>query len=190
MILMVDKKIKQTMKETLDIPQGVTVTANNGTFSVKGLKGEVKRPLHDPRIMSRIEGKEIVFEAESATQREKKKIMTYIAHLKTMFTGVQKGHEYKLKVCSSHFPMTVAVKGAMLEIKNFLGETVPRTVAVPQGVSMKVDGQFIVLDGVSKELVSQTAARIELKTKRPGFDKRIFQDGIYIIEKDGKALKA
>jgi large subunit ribosomal protein L6 len=45
------------------------------------------------------------------------------------------------------------------------------------------------VEGIDKELTSQTAALIEKLTRRPGFDKRIFQDGIFMIEKDGKPLK-
>jgi large subunit ribosomal protein L6 len=173
----------------LKIPQGVHVTLNNGVFTVKGPKGEVSRELRNPTIKSSVDAGKIVFESKQSTQREKKLVMTFIAHLGSMFEGVQHGHTYKLKVCSSHFPMTVAVKAGQLEIKNFIGETVPRFTKIPQGVNVKVDGQIIVLEGVSKEKVSQTAAQIEQTTKRPGFDKRIFQDGIFIIEKDGKPLK-
>ena len=181
--------MKQDFTEKLAIPNGIQVSAHEGIFKVKGPKGEVSRELHNPRITSKVEGSTVAFTAKGGTQREKKLVMTFIAHLKTTFKGVEKGHTYKLKLCSSHFPMTAAVKGSLLEIKNFFGEQVPRTTPIPQGVSAKVDGAVVTLEGVNKELVSQTAANIEASTKRPGFDKRIFQDGIYIFEKDGKPLK-
>lgn len=181
--------MKHDIQEELEIPHGVDVKLHNGVFTVKGPKGEVVRELKSPTIKSEISGNVIKFESSGSTQREKKLVMTFMAHLGSMFEGVQRGHTYKLKVCSSHFPMTVAVKAGQLEIKNFIGETVPRHARIPQGVNVKVDGQVIVVEGVNKEVVSQTAARIEQVTKRPGFDKRIFQDGIFIIEKDGKLLK-
>lgn len=181
--------MKVQLTEELDIPQGINVTAKQGTFHIKGPKGEVTRVLHSPRIESKVEGSTIVFNSKGATQREKKLVMTYIAHLKTAFKGTTKGHTYKLKVCSSHFPMTVALKGSQLEIKNYFGEQTPRHVTIPQGVTCKVSGAEIVLEGASKELTGQTAATIELSTKRPGFDKRIFQDGIFITEKDGEAFE-
>ena len=53
---------------------------------------------------------------------------------------------------------------------------------------MKINAPEIVVEGINKELTSQTAASIEQMTRRPGFDKRIFQDGIYITEKDGKKI--
>jgi large subunit ribosomal protein L6 len=181
--------MKQDMNEELDIPQGIQVHLNKGVFTVKGPKGDVSKELHNPRIESKVESGKIIFTSKNATQREKKMIMTFIAHLKGLFKGVAHTHTYKLKVCSSHFPMTVAIKGNTIEIKNFFGEQVPRSTKIPAGVSVKVDGQIIIVEGINKELVGQAAAQIEQTTKRPGFDKRIFQDGIFMIEKDGKSLK-
>jgi large subunit ribosomal protein L6 len=181
--------MKAEMKEEVEIPQGIQLSVHKGVFHAKGAKGEVSKELHLPRIESRIEGNKIIFHAKSATQREKRMIMTFIAHLKSLFKGVSQGHTYKLKVCASHFPMTASVKGSVLEVKNFFGEQVPRNTPIPPGVSVKVDGQVIVVEGADKELTGQTAALIEKSTKRPGFDKRIFQDGIFLIEKDGKSVK-
>jgi large subunit ribosomal protein L6 len=122
------------------------------------------------------------------SQREKRSARTMEAHIKNMFKGVQNGHTYRLKICSGHFPMSVTVKGNAVEIKNFIGEKVPRTTEICADVHVKIDGDQIVVDGIDKEKVSETAARIEQITRRPGFDPRIFQDGIYIIEKDGKTV--
>jgi large subunit ribosomal protein L6 len=180
--------MKYKLYEELDIPKGVSVNLMNGIFTVKGAAGEVSRQLYNPRIASRLDEEKIVFESKSATKREKNLTNTFIAHLKVMFKGASKGHNYKLKVCASHFPMTVSVKGSQLEIKNFFGEQVSRFVNIPQGASVKVQGQVISVESTSKELAGQTAARIEHATKRPGFDKRIFQDGIFIIDKDGEDL--
>ena len=74
-------------------------------------------------------------------------------------------------------------------VKNFIGEKVPRTVSINEGVSVKIEGTEIVVEGFDKEKTGQMAASIEQMTRRPGFDERIFQDGIYLIEKDGKVIK-
>jgi len=55
-------------------------------------------------------------------------------------------------------------------------------------VKVSVDGHFVIVEGVNKEKTGQTAALIEKLTRRAAFDKRVFQDGIYIIEKDGKPV--
>ena len=54
---------------------------------------------------------------------------------------------------------------------------------------MKLNGEMISVTGINKEIVSQAAADIEQLTRRVGFDRRIFQDGIYIVEKDGKVIE-
>jgi large subunit ribosomal protein L6 len=105
-----------------------------------------------------------------------------------MIKGVQEGFTYKLKICSGHFPMSVALKGNTFEIKNFIGEKVPRTLKIKQGADVKIEGDQITVHATDKELAGTTAGAIEKLTRRPGFDKRIFQDGIYITEKDGKKL--
>jgi large subunit ribosomal protein L6 len=181
--------MKQDIQEEVEIPQGVTVNYANGVMTVKGAKGEIKRDFRNPRTTTLVSGNKISVGAKDASKREKKIVMTEIAHIEKMFAGVQKGHVYKLKICSSHFPMTASVKGNVFEVKNYVGETVPRIATLAQGPTVKIDGQIIIVEGVDKDVVSQTAAKIELLTRRPGFDKRIFQDGIYIIEKDGKPLK-
>ena len=55
-------------------------------------------------------------------------------------------------------------------------------------MSVKVEAKDVIVESVDKELAGETAASIEELTKRPGFDKRIFQDGIYIYYKDGKGI--
>ena len=181
--------MKKDLTEELEIPGGTAISIEKGVFIVKGPKGEEHKKLHNPKVISRIVGNKVVFESKKVTQREKKLIKSYLAHLRNLIQGVNEGHSYKLKICSGHFPMSVGVRDNVFEIKNFIGETVPRTLTIPEGIKVTVDGQFITVDGINKDLASQTAALIEKLTRRPGFDKRIFQDGIFIIEKDGKPLK-
>jgi len=181
--------MKQDLKANITIPEGTTVTLDNNTFTVKGAKGEVKRTLSNPKVKITLQSKEITLEAKKATQREKKLLRTYVAHIKNLLRGTKEGHTYKLKICSGHFPMTVAIKGNKFEIKNFIGEAKPRTLKVPEEVSVKIEGQVINVEGTDKEKTGQTAARIENLTRRSSFDKRVFQDGLYLIEKDGKPIR-
>ena len=58
-----------------------------------------------------------------------------------------------------------------------------------EGVKVEVKGQDITLTGVSKERVGLCAAQIEQLCRVRGRDRRVFQDGVYIIEKDSKPLK-
>jgi len=170
---------------TIEIPERVTVDVKDGLFTVKGAKGEVKRTFIFPKIDIVKTGNTIIFTALKPTKREKAAIYTTEAHLKNMFRSAAEGCVYKLKICSGHFPMKVSLKGDLLEVKNFMGETVARTLIIKPGVDVKVAEPEITVSSPSKELSGQTAAAIEQITRRTNFDRRIFQDGIYITSKDG-----
>jgi large subunit ribosomal protein L6 len=173
---------------TIDLPSGVSASTNAGRVTVKGPKGEVTRHLFHPRINASVIAEAVELKAVNVTRREKKMIYTFTSHIKNMVDGVTEGHNYQLKVCSGHFPMTVAIKGDTFEVKNFLGEAVPRTLKLDTKTTVKIDGVVITVDSVDLEAAGQMAARIEQLCKRAGFDRRIFQDGIYITHKCGKAV--
>lgn len=184
------KKIeKPSLTATIAIPEGIDIRVENDTVFVKGSKGEVSRKLLAQNVIITKEGNSIIIKESKPTKREKKIIGTFAAHIKNMIKGVKEGHYYELKVCSSHFPMNVSVNGSEFVVKNFIGEKIPRKFKIKQGVKVEVSGTQVKVNGIEKELVAQTAASIEQLTRRPGFDKRIFQDGIYIINKDGKMIK-
>lgn len=176
-------------EEKFSLPEGVSATMSNGIITIKGSKGEVSKSFLHPLINIKINNNnEIIFSTIKDKQVEKKLIQTYLAHLKNLSKGVVQGHKYVLKICSGHFPMNVSIKNNVLEIKNFIGEAVPRNIVLDTTVDTKIEGDKIVVTGVNKEAVSQMAANIEKLTRRNGFDKRVFQDGIYIIDKDGKTM--
>ncbi len=181
------------MKYEVKIPQGVTLDINEGVFTIKGPKGEITRAFIFPKITitkEKTDGSDaVVFFVKKPTKREKAAMFTTEAHLKNMFKGVLEGVIYKLKICSGHFPMKVTLKGDVLEVKNYMGETVPRTIKIKKGADVKIAEPEITVTGCNKELVSQTAASIESMTRRANFDRRIFQDGIYITNKDSVDMK-
>jgi large subunit ribosomal protein L6 len=168
----------------LEIPDKVQLDINNGLFTVKGPKGEVKKKFVFPKVQIAKEGNEVIFNVSKPTKREKATIFSTEAHLKNMFKGVTESSIYKLKICSGHFPMKVTLKGNVLEVKNFMGETVPRTLTLKPGVVVEVKEPEITVTSPDKELSGQTAAAIEQICRRANFDRRIFQDGIYITMKD------
>lgn len=179
---------RKKIEEQIEIPKGVQVTVEGFNITVKGPKGEVKRIVKNPTIVIIKNQDNIVFTAEKTSKKEKKEVNTYAAHFKNMINGATVGHYYELKICSGHFPMNVSYAGGEIIIKNFIGEKNPRKLKIQQGVTVKVEGDKITVEHSDIEIAGQTAANIEQLTRRPGFDPRIFQDGIYIVKKDGKDI--
>lgn len=178
----------EQITDTVTLPDGVTARYDTAQhlLVITGEQGERSRVLFHPKVKLVVENGTITLTAQQATLREKKTLFTFAAHIRNMVRGVSEGYTYKLKVCSGHFPMSVAVKENTFEVKNFIGEKVPRTLIIKSGVTVTVDGEAVTVTGNDKELVGQVAADIEQLTRRPGFDTRIFQDGIFIVEKAGK----
>ncbi|MBD3249690.1 50S ribosomal protein L6 [Candidatus Woesearchaeota archaeon] len=181
-------KMADLLKEELELPENIEAKIENNALHLKGPKGETSRKLLAPRVDFKVEGKKIIIDPIKNTKREKKLVKTYAAHIKNMIKGVSEGHHYALKICSSHFPMTVTIENSMLSVKNYLGESVPRQLPLKQGVDVKVEGDKIDIESPDKELAGQTAASIERMCSPGNKDRRIFQDGIYIIEKTGKEI--
>jgi large subunit ribosomal protein L6 len=48
---------------------------------------------------------------------------------------------------------------------------------------VEIRGQEVIVEGIDKEECGQTAANLEQATKIKDKDPRVFQDGIYIVEK-------
>lgn len=179
--------MKADIIEELNVPEKVEVSID-ARISIKGPKGEVSRRLAAPGVNISLREGKVVLEAKKATRKEKKMLYTFAAHMRNMFKGVTEGHQYQLKICSGHFPMNVSVSGKELTIKNFLGEGAPRKLKLNGGVEVKVEGDVIEVKSADKELAGMTASDIELLTKIKNRDRRIFQDGIFIINKSGKVL--
>lgn len=180
--------MKAELRREIVLEKGVSGYLEEGVLVVKGPKGEVRRRFVHPYIVATVEDGRVVFLARNGSKREKTMIGSFESHVQNMVKGVQQGHIYKLKICSGHFPMTVAVSGNEIVIKNFLGETVPRRAALLKGVEVKVSGTEIIVTSADKEMAGQMAARIEELCRITNRDRRIFQDGCYIVEKAGRGV--
>ena len=180
---------KKELYFEINIPEGVQVKKDGYDAIVEGPQGSVKKTLRHPLIDWSVEGNLIKIEPKKHTKREKKIMGTFKSHLINMILGVQEKFEYVLKICSGHFPMTVTKENDSIKIKNFLGEKIPRIAKIVEGTEVKIDGDKVIIHSVNKEAAGQTAGNIEKATRIKNRDERIFQDGIYIINKCGKDIR-
>ena len=176
------------LKETVNISEGVTVNVDGATITVKGSQGEIKKSCNDSTISIKVDGNSVVLTAKNASKKQKRILETMVSHIENMIEGVKNNYEYKLKICASHFPMQVAMEGNTIVVKNFFGEKIPRKKVLSKDVQVKVQGDKIIITGADIEKVGETAARIEQTCETRNKDKRVFQDGIYLIEKNGRAI--
>jgi len=170
----------EKVERKIEIPQGIELIVQTPFVTVKGPKGEMKKRLLSKEITSERSQNQLKFILKNAKRTEKMQLGTLCAHIRNMIEGVKNGYTYRLKICSSHFPMSVVVQGNDIIIKNYLGERHPRKARILEGVKAKVEANIITLEGNDIELVGQTASNIELAAQIRDKDRRVFQDGIYI----------
>jgi large subunit ribosomal protein L6 len=168
----------------IEIPEGVEVEiSDDAVVTVTGPLGTVSRRLWYPGIEIRKDESGLVVDAEVSRKRHRSMAGTLAAHLNNMIKGVNDGFEYKMKAVYSHFPIQLkAAKGELL-ISNFLGERKPRSAKIMGDSKVEIKGDTVIVTGIDKERVGQTMANIEQATKVRGFDIRVFQDGIYLVDK-------
>ena len=174
------------IEEKVEVPKGVTVKVDGQEVTVKGKSGELKRAF--PHVKVKIAQKDgnVLISCEYPRVADKAAVGTFASHIQNMIDGVQGGFEYHMKIVYSHFPMKASVKGETFVIENFLGEKAPRHADIIRKTKITVKGNEVVLHNSDLEAVSQTAANIERACKIRNFDPRVFQDGIYIVEKARK----
>ena len=176
------------LQEKIEIPKEVQVRIDGYTVNVKGPKGEISKKFQNPRINLSKQESNIILSAVKATKSERRMINTTKAHIKNLIEGVLNSYVYKLKICSTHFPISVSVDKNQIIIKNFLGEKTPRKASILPNVGVKVSADIITVESIDKEAAGQTAANIEQATRITDRDRRVFSDGCYIFMKENKEL--
>lgn len=171
------------------VPNDVQVEVHGREVVVKGKAGESRRSFKAKHVEIKKEGNDLIVFTNSPKKADRADVGTILGHIKNMVIGAEKGVTYKLKAFYAHFPMTMKVDGDKFVVNNFLGEKFPRAMKLIKGVNVKVAAQEITVTGPNREIVGLCASQIEQLCRVRERDRRVFQDGIYITEKDGKPLK-
>ena len=172
------------MEKELIIPENVTIEIDNKTVKVSGLKGSLQKQFkyfYDIKITKK--ENRLLITSKSDKKKVRAMIGTIIAHAKNMVKGVTEGYTYRMKIVYSHFPVSIKIEGDKFLINNFLGEKVPRVAKILGDTKIEVKGQDVILTGPDKEAVGQTCGNIEQACRISKYDRRVFQDGVYIVDK-------
>jgi large subunit ribosomal protein L6 len=175
---------EQVQSSAVEVPAGVTVNLQGRTLVVKGKLGEAKKDFDKVNINLAVEANKVILTPFSSKKKDNVIVNTATSLVNNMVTGVTKGFTYRLKVVYAHFPITVKTKGNQILVENFVGERSPRVANIVGGCKVTVEGDDIIVQGVSLEDVGQTSANVELATKIKRKDQRIFLDGVYIYQKE------
>lgn len=174
---------KQVQQQVIELPEGVTAALSGRTLTVKGKLGEAKKLFEKVGVNLSVEGNRVNITPYSPKKKDNVIVNTVVSLVNNMVTGVSKGYTYRLKVVYAHFPISVKTKGDEIHVENFVGERSPRVAKIVGACKVVVEGDDIIVKGVSVEDVGQTSANLEQATKIKRKDQRIFLDGVYIYHK-------
>ena len=173
------------IEHTIELPEGVSATLDGITLKVNGPNGNLEREYHSSTLKLMVESDKIIVQVDLPRRKDKARAGTWNAHINNMVKGVTSGFTYNLKALYSHFPMTLKQEGNELVVNNYFGERVPRRAKILPGVKVEIKNKVeLVVSGIDKELVGQTAANIERCATVKNRDRRVFQDGIYLLSKE------
>lgn len=167
----------------LTVPEGVTVTNENGCITVKGPKGELSLDL-DANISVVVEGNEVKVTRNSEIKKVKQMHGTTNALIANMIKGVKDGYEKGLEIIGVGYRFNV--KGKVLEINAGYSHKVE--LEIPAGLTVEsVSTTEITVKGIDKEAVGKFAAEIrEVRKPEPYKGKGIRYKGEYVRRKEGK----
>ena len=172
-------------KQPVVIPAGVTVTANSGTVTIKGPLGQLVREL-PVGISANIEAGKVLVGRTDDSRGQKSRHGLSRTLLVNMVQGVTKGYRKELVIEGTGFK--AAVQGSKLQL--WLGFAAPKDFVIPAGIKVtEKQGVQLTIDGIDKELVGDTTARIRgFFPAEPYKGKGIKYVGEQIRRKQGKTV--
>lgn len=166
------------------LPEGVTVTVNDGSVAVKGPKGELSVAFPKDCISVAVEDGHIHVSRKDDQPRSRENHGTVRANLQNAVTGVHEGFKKELEISGIGYRCSMRGTSIVLNV-GFSHEVVITPV---EGVKITAkDDTHILVEGIDRQKVGQTAALIhDTKRPEPYGGKGIKYKGEYIIRKEGK----
>jgi len=147
--------------KVITVPAGVEVKLDGQKITVKGPKGTLEREIHK-NISVSVEGNTVKVERPNNLALNRSLHGLTRTLINNMITGVEKEFTRELQINGVGY--RVAKQGNNLNLT--LGYSHPVIFEAPAGITFDVpNANTIIVRGIDKELVGQTAANI--RTKRP-----------------------
>ena len=172
--------------KVIPLPAGVEITNKDNVVTVKGPKGELTRTFSKD-IDIRVEGNEVTLHRPNDTKEMKTIHGTTRALLHNMVVGVSEGFKKELEMRGVGY--RAQLQGSKLVLA--VGKSHPDEIEAPEGITFELPNPTtIVVHGISKEVVGQTAAYVRsLRSPEPYKGKGIRYVGEYVRLKEGKTGK-
>ncbi len=170
-------------RKPIPVPAGVSVAIEPERVIVNGPRGELSERIHRDITVAQ-EGEELL--VTRPTDRGEHRALHGLTRslVANMVEGVTSGFEKRLEIQGVGY--RAQLKGKDLELA--LGYSHPVPIRAPDGIEFEVPQPTrIVVKGISKQLVGETAANIRKQRKpEPYKGKGIRYEGEYVARKVGK----
>jgi large subunit ribosomal protein L6 len=170
-------------KLPIKIPEKVEIKLEKNQLTCKGPKGELQRQIH-PDMKVKIEEGEIQILRPSESQQHRALHGLTRSLVANMVAGVSDGFSRKLEIVGVGY--RAEIKGRNLNLT--IGYSHPIIMHFPDEISASCPTpNEILIEGIDKELVGRTAAKIRsFRKPEPYKGKGIRYSGEYVRRKAGK----
>ncbi len=170
-------------RQPISLPEGVMVSVEPELVRVNGPKGELTQRVSREMSVEKTDTEVLVKRPSDRGEHRALHGLTR-SLIFNMVQGVTEGYEKRLEIQGVGY--RAQQKGKNLELA--LGYSHPVPIAAPDGIEFEVPSPTeIVVRGISKQLVGETAARIrKQRPPEPYKGKGIRYKGEYVARKVGK----
>ncbi|MCK8816193.1 50S ribosomal protein L6 [Natroniella sulfidigena] len=166
----------------VEIPEGVELSLENNTLTVKGAKAELTEKISS-RMELEIEEDQVTVVRPTDSKADRSLHGLTRSMIINMIEGVTKGFKKELELNGVGY--RALKKGNNLELQ--VGYSHPVTIEPKEGIEFEVDGNKITVKGSDKQLVGQVASNIRAVRKpEPYNGKGIKYVDEHIRRKEGK----
>lgn len=174
-------------KQPITIPQGVTVTINKSSVTVKGKVGELTQAVN-PDISVKVQDNNVVLERPTDQKRHKAMHGMYRSLIANMIKGAGEGYKLEQEVVGVGYKATH--KGQLLDL--VVGFSHHVVFELPKEIKLETKTEkgknpAIIIQSADKQLVGQVAAKIRsIRAPEPYKGKGIKFTGEQLRKKAGK----